>query len=521
MRLINKIAFSTLTIGVFACVGYTAWTMHDKYTEEQLKVKELKEQIAQLSLNEKETAVMQSVNAQMEEIANQQRIISDEQREEAEEQSRIANEMRQRAEQQRQNALEAEKRALEASKVAQDERVIAENQRMQAEQAKRVADTLSYISLSRTLANTAINQFNAGNYEIADLLTNVVCEYTNRYRGDIYNPSVYQALAITSQNKTVWKKHKGSVTDIAFTDEKEGYLVSCSSYGEVMKHTFSGNKLTSTTLVSNPGYDFRDVFINRKTNAIYALSRTGELVVIKGKTVKNIHVNVPKLKSMDATNTQFILFGERGMALFDTEKEIIVAEKQLPFVIEFSTRYQNYPVIFDRKGRMHTVKSFDKLETTAVPVKGQVTAFAESKSLHTRFYGMSDGNIYYFNSKGRISKLVGHRSRISWLKVNSHRLASSSYDGTVNMWLTNELKIEPMTLFTTKGWTINFTYDTKKNYIWAGDQEGNLTRALISVHLMQQQLKAKLKRNLTREEWNYYIGKNIPYETFLGKEAGK
>ena len=195
---------------------------------------------------------------------------------------------------------------------------------------------------------------------------------------------------------------------------------------------------------------------------------------------------------MDTAGDQFILFGEKGMALFDTEKEIIVTDKQLPFVIEFATRFQNYPVIFDRQGRMHIVKGFDKLETKKVPFEGQVTAFA---------------------------KLVGHLSRISKLKINGHRLSSSSYDGVFNMWMTNMSKIEPMSFFNTKGWILNFTFDLQKNNIWAGDQNGNIIRALISLPMMQQQLKAKIKRNLTREEWNYYIGKNIPYETFIGKEA--
>jgi hypothetical protein len=36
---------------------------------------------------------------------------------------------------------------------------------------------------------------------------------------------------------------------------------------------------------------------------------------------------------------------------------------------------------------------------------------------------------------------------------------------------------------------------------------------------MVLKLKSLLKRNLTREEWNFYIGQNIPYETFIGKEA--
>lgn len=519
MRNINKIIIAAIGCAALAFTGGSAWKMHEKYAEEQNRVRELEEQLTHLSKKEKQTAVMQSVNAQMEELANEQRIISDEQREQAEKQSRIANEMRLHAEKERQNALVAEKRALEASQVAKSQQAIAERERSQAEYSKRVADTLSYISLSQSLANTAITQYQAGNHEIADLLANVVCEYTNRYHGDIYHPRVYQALALTSQNKTVWNKHKGSVTDIAFADEKQGFFVSCSTYGEVIKHTISGNKLSSTTLISDPRYDFRDVFINRNTNAIYALSRTGELLVFKGKAIKNVKVNIEKLKGMDTANDQFVLFGEQGMALFDTEKEIILAEKRLPFVVEFYSRYQNYPVIFDRQGRMHMVKRFSKLETTNVPVKGQVTAFAESKNQKTRFYGMSDGAIYFINSKGKVVKLVGHRSRISRVKINGHRLASSSYDGTVNMWMTNLPKIEPMTLFTTKGWVINFTFDLKKNYIWAGDQGGNLTRALISVQTMQQQLKAKLKRDLTREEWNYYIGRNVPYETFIRKEA--
>ena len=76
-----------------------------------------------------------------------------------------------------------------------------------------------------------------------------------------------------------------------------------------------------------------------------------------------------------------------------------------------------------------------------------------------------------------------------------------------------------MTLFTTRGWIINFTFDLKKNGVWSGDQNGNLTEALISVPQMQQRLQSKLKRNLTREEWNFYIGRNVPYEEIKGKEA--
>jgi WD40 repeat protein len=155
-----------------------------------------------------------------------------------------------------------------------------------------------------------------------------------------------------------------------------------------------------------------------------------------------------------------------------------------------------------------------------VPFKGRITAFASSKNTQQRVYGMNDGTIYLYNEKnGKVTKLEGHLSRISKLKFNGYRLFSSSYDGTVRMWSTNSEKIEPMTLFTTRGWIINFTFDLKKTNVWTGDQNGNLTKALISVPQMQQRLQDKLKRNLTREEWNYYVGRNVPYEEIKGKEA--
>ena len=480
---------------------------------------ELQEQLELLTKQEKRSTVMQRVNAQMEEIANEERRISEEQRDAAERQTEVAEEMRRKAELERQNALVAEQRALEASDVAQSQRQIAEQQRSEAELSKRVADTLSYISLGRTLGQTAITQYNAGNNELADELAYTACLFTNRYHGDIYSPTVYQALAMTSQNKKVWNKHKGSITDIAFSDDLSGYMISVSTYGEIMKHTnYNTGALKSEMLLSNPRYDFRDCYVVRSTNTIYALSRSGHLIVIdSNKRVQVIEVNIPKLKEMDEAGSQFILFGEEGMALFDREKRAIVQEKKLPFQIEFISRYQNCPVVFDRQGQMHIIKSFNNIETSKVPFKGQVTAFAESKNQHMQAYGMKDGTINLINGKGEKIRLVGHLSLISKLKVDGYRLYSSSYDGTLNLWLTNNAKIEPMPLFTTRGWIINFTFDLKKSDVWSGDQYGNLTQALISVPLMQQRLQSKLKRNLTREEWKYYVGRNVPYEEIKPK----
>lgn len=520
MNKANKI----ITAIAAVCLVALVWALVKGYHAQKLLTtqnQELQNQLKKLEKEQERSTVMQRVNAQLEEIADEQREISDEQRLAAEKQTEVAEEMRRKAEIERQNALMAEQRALEASNVAQSQRKIAEQQRAEAEQSKRVADTLTYLSLARAVGQTAITQFNAGNNELADLLAHTACLFTTRYRGDIYAPTVYQALATTSQNKRVWNKHKGSITDIAFSDDKAGYMVTCSTYGEIMKHTnFNTGQMKSEMLFSNSSFDFRDCYIDRTTNTTYALSRSGHLVIIDSDMKKQVlEINIPKLKEMDTAGSQFILFGENGMALFDTDKRAIVQEKNLPFQIEFVSRRQNCPILFDRQGRMHIIHSFSNIETVKTPFKGQVTAFAESKNQHMQAFGMSDGTINIINGKGEKIRLVGHLSRISKLKADGIRLYSSSYDGTLNLWLCNSTKIEPMTLFSTRGWIINFTFDLKKNSVWTGDQNGNLTEALISVPQMQKRLQSKLNRNLTREEWNFYVGSNVPYEEIKGKEA--
>ena len=521
MKLFGKT--STLIASSLAAVcGAGAIAAYNAYQEKAEEVVALQEQLAVLAKQEKQSAVMQSINAQMEEIAMQERRVSDMQREAAEEQTKVAEQMRRNAEDERQNALEAEHRALEASEVAKSQRVIAEQQRVQAEYSKRVTDTLNYITLARQLGNIATTQYQAGNRDVADLLAYASYLYTNRYRGDVYYPTIYQALQLTSQSRHQWNRHKGTVTDIVFTGDSKGHMVSCSTYGDLLLHKQTDNQLKTDTIFSDNRYDFRDVYVERNKSTIYAVSRTGHLVIHQNGKNSILEVSgIGYLMHIEPVGNQMIVLGDQGIALFDTKSLQITKTRKLPYKGVFVTRYDNAPIIFDNQGGMHIVRSIDKTEDKRVPVSGQVTAFASSKNTGLIAYGMKNGTTYLFDAKGKRQELVSHRSRISFLKINGRHLYSSSYDGTLNFWLNYRDKMEPMTIMKTGNWITSFTFDPKKDNIWCGDQNGNLTDEFINIDRMVERIKGKLKRNLTREEWNFYIGENIPYEAFIRKEAGR
>ena len=210
-----------------------------------------------------------------------------------------------------------------------------------------------------------------------------------------------------------------------------------------------------------------------------------------------------------------LLVGDYGIAMYDKQRKMVVNTREFDFKVTAVSRYNNLPLLFDDKGRQHLVRDFQELETTDVPFKGRVTAFASSKDTKQRAYGMSDGTIYLQNEvTGKITKLEGHLSRISKLKINNMSLYSSSYDGTLKLWNTGSEKIEPIPLVSTNSWIMDFNFDSSKQYAWIGDQNGDLSEVLLSVPMMVEKINKELTRNFTQEEWNYYIGQNVPYEKF-------
>lgn len=499
-------------------VGLRGWNSSDK------EIDELKGQLADLQRQGKRSDVLSSISKQMEEIAYEQRKISDEQREEAIQQTEVANQMRQRSEEERHNAIIAQQNALASEKRALEAYELAEQQREAAEEARDTAETLSYLALGRSLGALALTQFRAGNQEIGDLLSYAAYLYTDRYNGDVYYPTIYQALSQSSHSQIEWNRHNDAVYNLEFMPNSDKQLVSVSSYGEIFYNEVNGTQLKTTPLFNNKNYDFRDVYIIPTNGSIYAISRNNFLYIKNGKEIKQLELPLVRPFKIQVCHDgkNLLLIGEYNLAELDQTTNTIVEIKNLDYKVVLASRLDNAPLLFDDKGRMHVVRSLKNIETRKVPVTGQVTAFEASNRPHLQAYGMKDGTIYLYDNKGNTRKLIGHRSRVSRVRINGNRLFSSSYDGTINLWITNTEKLEPITLYSSNNWIIYFNYDRSKNYLWLGDQKGNLSEILISVPIMVERIKQKLKRDFTKAEWNYYIGEQIPYESFRqSKSKGK
>ena len=485
------------------------------------RISELESEIGALRKQEKQSEVDRRVSKQMEEIAYGQQTLSEERSKEAIRQSEIAQEMTLRSESERKKAIEAQgiaeesaQEAINAYQMAEHQRLEADNQRRQAEHAKLVADTLNYISLGRTLGSQSYAIYQTGDKELGNMLAYASYLYTSDYGGDLYIPAVFQALTQSAGGRRNWSVHNGSISHIDISS-KDNYLLTVSSYGEIFAHRMQDGQLRTTRLMSDRNYCFRD-FYTAKDGKGYAVSHTGHLVLFNGKNVNRILYleNIDRPFSLQNTNDgkQLLIVGENSIALLDIATDRIIGTRHLDFRVVSTGRRDYKPLLFDNRGRMHLVNSLDDITNERVPVSGQVTSFASSKNEHLAAYGMADGTIWLIDKNGKLFKLVGHLSQISKMKLNGKRLYSSSYDGKLLFWMTDDPQIKPITLFQSNSWLTDFTFSSDKGYIWTGEHNGTITEYLISLPKIAQRLRQNVKRNFTKEEWDYYVGKGIPYK---------
>ncbi len=523
-----------IIIGCLAAllVATVAWSLISRQ-KGLAYVQSLEEQVETMREQEKLSAVDRRVSKQMEEIAYGQQAYSEERSREAIRQSEIAQAATLRSEAERKNALQAQaaaevsaQEARESALMAENQRQIADGQRREAEYAKQVADTLNYISLGRTLGSQSYAVYQAGDKEIGTMLAYTSYLFTNDYHGDLYNPAVFQAVAQSAEGKQNWRVHMGTVSRVEFFP-KLNRLLTVSTYGEIYVHDIHVTadakipSLTSKRLFANSQYCFRDAATVNSGKG-YAISMTGHLVVVTPDhgtyqaTVIPLE-NIEKPFNLQPMNDgkQLLIIAPKSIILLDVATDRVISTRRLDFTVISTGRRDYKPLLFDNKGRMHLISDPDHMTDEKVPVTGRVMAFASSKNVHMAVYGMSDGTIWLTDSHGKQHRLVGHRSQVTKMKMNGNLLYSSSMDGSLLFWKVGDSQIKPITLFETNSWLTDFNFDPKKDYIWTGEANGTLTEYLMSLSQLQERLRQRVKRNFTQQEWDYYVGRAIPYRKMI------
>lgn len=500
----------------------------------QSRIEKLQSQIAELEKKEKEALVTKRISQQMEEIAYQQKTVSDKQRERAEEQSRIADMERGKALIERGLAQVAERKAISAAAQADSMRALAENQSvialnnmLAAEKARAQADTLFYVSLGRSLAQTSLTKNGTEGSDLSRLLAYASWYYTKKYGGDVMQQDVYHSIVRASGSMVLdGGGFNGNVRVVKNISIKGQHtLLAVTDYGEIILWQGDDHRLF------NPdNSNYRDAVIEAQSNMAYLLSNKGELRVIDYSSAFSGAGNngVRILRQLQLPNDVWKKLIHSG-----TDKLIAVGENTIAWVDINATKVLNtvnVPNIStagmsDNTLHVYTSDShhyYSNAPGEVIPrdfnlLKGKVSDYYFSNAERFHILGMDDGTIYVIDSNGRILKeLTGHTSAITKVELFNNVLVSTSYDHTLRFWQMNySSSVIASFVQTLDRWPLTFDMDREGMVLWTGTQDGYLSHFCVDIEQNANDVRSLLNREFTPDEWDYYVGPQIPQQYFL------
>lgn len=526
----NLRKFGVALGAVAVSCGATYLLCQESYEDE---IAELQNQIAELQKKEQEARVTQRISEQMEDIAFQQKSLSDKQREEAIKQSRIADMERGKAEYERGMAQQAQRQALLAAEQADKMRLIAENQSdlatknmIAAQQARAKADTLFYLSMSNSLAQSALAMGNTAT-DISRLLSYASWQFTEQYGGDVNSSNIYKSMLMSSSSmEHVSNMLRGSVRIVEVIKIDNLHWTLCiTDYGEICLF----NDALEHRLFTIDSAPFRSI-ARLKGNVCAVITSDGRLITMEFtdgkkpqmKLLKETHLTNGLWKAISCTDDKSTLVAMNDNSLVWLDSKSLAIKKVTPLSQGLSTmgydRKHKQFHIFGAKNTHYIATSPDDCQRADLTkVKGLVTAYYCDQQSGNHLLGMESGKIYIIAEDGRmLNTLTGHSSAISSVRIYDGTAASTSYDHTMRFWIFNATYTRAESMeFTYSTWPMSFALDRGSEMIWIGNEGGEISRFCTSTTKNAIATQNLLRREFTQEEWEYYIGKSVPYRTFM------
>lgn len=489
------------------------------------------ENIDELVTNEQEAIIVKRVSQQMEAIAYQQKTISEMQRDRAEEQSRIAISMRDKAEKESQAARSAENKALQLAHQAELSAKEAAKQRDQATLAKRISDTLTYRTLGRTLAGSAIYDYEDGQFDIAGIMAYASWYFLDRYKGNVYLPECFQALYQSAKADIHTYMHgRGAVKSMTLLEDGSCILVS--DYGEIEYQAVPGTE--GKVLFHDLEYDFRAVCSNG--NNAYAISAHGPVCFIeKDRLVRSIALPGGNYYGIEyAGNNLLFIWGSSNVLWLNTKSGRFVSITNDPGRISAALYYGGNMHAYFTDGTSAVLDSKGDFKYETPLFDEPVTAAYYDSLTNCVYFGGKSGHVLRKNlSDGSSSVLYGHTSGILFINVINDVAVTGSYDKNVYIWNLSLLRdvegknqennsnqsgsvsndwLIPAAI-TANAWPYS-AIRLNDAEILVGYSNGSVGRYTVSVSSLASKVMTGIKRNLTPAEWQQYIGANVPYVKF-------
>ena len=109
---------------------------------------------------------------------------------------------------------------------------------------------------------------------------------------------------------------------------------------------------------------------------------------------------------------------------------------------------------------------------------------------------------------------MAHRSGITSLSFSpdNKAFASASYDNTIRIWNPDEPKQNPIVITGHDSWVMDINFTPDGNRLITASNDKTIRVFEINSDLLSSRICSKVNRNLTKNEWITFVGKDIKYQ---------
>jgi len=441
-------------------------------------------------------------------------------------------EQRQKADVARQEAVMAKDEADDQRKEAVSQKIIADKERVKAEESEKNTQRLRLLSIARSMAIQANQIFTTVKDDLPGLLA-VQAYLFNKENGGIANdPDIYAALSTIVDDQVILRGHEDAVRGISLSKDGK-ILVSCSDDGNIFRWN-PDNPGASPVMFKLPKSvkeDFRSILITNDEQFVVAGTFSGKIYILRTDETLGLlkvllgHTSVVNSLALDPKRKQFASAGSEGKIFLwnfekgDFRKSLLDSSNSKIHAVLFSPDGR-FLVYGGSDGRLNKI---DMGQKDAKPI----TIFAADVPILSLAYthdgnylsaGFSNGSIRIWDMTNQDHpplEIIGrHFSGVTSVAFNNDGsdLASSSFDRTIKIGNWKSAGMKPISIEKHDLWVYDILYTPDGKHLISCSADKTIRIFSTECSIMNDKLVKELKRNMTEEEWNKYVGADIPYE---------
>jgi DNA-binding beta-propeller fold protein YncE len=531
-----------------------------RYDAEQSRKQSVEKE--KLALSERKRAEEQTresisqkrIAEQQETIAEEQRLLTEEQRAIAVREQRMAEVKRLEAEIARGVAIVEKTKADSAQKRAEMQkdlavksraladllRIQADSSRSQAQASQKDAETQRGRAVARSVAIQSYQMSDNSQEGLPALLAAQAFRLNLRTDGRKDNPDIFRALAKVADTQTILRWHSGEVRTVIRQPGSTVYA-SAGDDGTV--------KVWDADLTRTPGVrtfptgekkavSIRTLAFSADGGQLFAGSSMG--TVYSWQTAKPLvppqaikaHRGVINSALVNPASSQLVtVSGDGAVRTWKITAMGLDSLQNIQSGVElFCARLTpdgKYLACGASNGRVILYDLADLGKKPAVYTYygfgNRVTALAFSPDGNSLITANSTGMLHQWGFSGKTIDPVGvplsgrHTSPVNDIvfSPDGSLLATCSYDWTVHLWNYESIanrQVQPIVLddFDTWVFGVAFSKDSKKLIACGADRTVRVWD--VDPDNLYQQVLRKVDRDMTPDEWNRYIGRDVPYE---------